>query len=47
VRRIPAAIGEVQRGSTRGLSSNSGWPAMNIPVGLSEDGLPVGMELLA
>lgn len=47
VRRIPAAIGEVQRGSTCGLSSNSGWPAMNIPVGLTEDGLPVGMELLA
>lgn len=47
VRRVPAAIGEVQRGSTCGLSSNSGWPAINIPVGFTEDGLPVGMELLA
>ncbi len=46
VRRLPAQIGEIQRGSTCGLSSGSGWPAINVPVGISEEGLPVGMEVL-
>jgi len=46
VRRVPAVIGDVQRGSTCGLSSNTGWPAINVPVGFTEDGWPVGMELI-
>lgn len=46
VRRIPAPIGDIQRGSTCGLSANTGWPALNVPAGFTDDGWPVGMELL-
>ena len=46
VRQKPARIGDVQLGSTCQLSAHSGLPALNVPVGFTQDGLPVGMELL-
>ena len=46
VRTIPAIIGDPQRGSNCSLSANTGLPAMSIPVGLTGDGLPIGMEML-
>lgn len=46
VRQKPTRIGDAQLGSTCQLSAHSGLPALNIPVGFTLDGLPVGMELL-
>jgi Asp-tRNA(Asn)/Glu-tRNA(Gln) amidotransferase A subunit family amidase len=46
MRRKPAAIGEPQRGSTCQLSASTGLPALSAPAGLTDDGLPIGMELL-
>jgi Asp-tRNA(Asn)/Glu-tRNA(Gln) amidotransferase A subunit family amidase len=46
LRRKPALIGEGQGGSNCQLSATTGLPAMSIPAGFSDDGLPVGMELL-
>jgi Asp-tRNA(Asn)/Glu-tRNA(Gln) amidotransferase A subunit family amidase len=46
VRRRPALIGEAQGGSTCQVSAGSGFPAMAIPGGFTEDGLPTGLELL-
>jgi Asp-tRNA(Asn)/Glu-tRNA(Gln) amidotransferase A subunit family amidase len=44
--RKPAAIGEPQRGSTCQLSASTGLPALSAPAGLTDDGMPIGMELL-
>ena len=33
-------------GSNRGLSPATGFPALTVPAGFTEDGLPVGLELL-
>jgi hypothetical protein len=46
LRRKAARIGEPQLGSNCQLSSNSGLPALGIPAGFTDDGVPVGMELL-
>ncbi len=46
LRRKPARIGEPQRGSTCQLSAVSGLPALTVPAGFTDDGLPVGVELL-
>ncbi|MGW8268275.1 MAG: amidase, partial [Longimicrobiales bacterium] len=46
VRRRPALIGEGQTGSTCQVSAGSGFPALALPGGFTEDGLPTGLELL-
>jgi Asp-tRNA(Asn)/Glu-tRNA(Gln) amidotransferase A subunit family amidase len=46
LRRRPARIGEAQAGSTCQLSAHSGLPALAVPAGFTDDGLPVGMDLL-
>ncbi len=46
VRREPARIGEPQSGSTCSVSANSGLPALSMPAGFTDSGLPVGIELL-
>ncbi len=43
----PAFVGESQYGSLCRLAAHSGLPAMTLPAGFTEDGLPVGMELMA
>ena len=42
----PVFTGTAQTGSTCSLSANSGLPAISIPIGLSDAGLPAAMELL-
>ena len=46
LRRKPALIGQGQGGSNCQLSATTGLPAMSIPTGFTDDGLPIGMELL-
>jgi amidase len=46
LRRKPARIGDGQAGSTCQVSAHSGLPALGAPAGFTDDGLPVGMELL-
>jgi len=46
LRRKPARIGDGQGGSTCQVSAHSGLPALGAPAGFTEDGLPVGIELL-
>ncbi|MGD8362297.1 MAG: amidase family protein [Gemmatimonadota bacterium] len=46
VRRRPALIGESQGGSNCQVSAGSGFPAMAVPGGFTEDGLPTGLEVL-
>lgn len=46
VRRKPARIGDPQRGQTCQLSATTGFPALSFPAGFTDDGLPIGMELL-
>lgn len=46
IRRKAARIGDAQGGSNCQLSSHSGLPAVSVPAGFSDDGLPVGMDLL-
>jgi amidase len=45
--QLPQEIGKGQgAGSNNRLSPFSGYPAMSVPVGFSDGGLPIGMELL-
>jgi hypothetical protein len=44
--RLPAAIGEVQRGTNCQLSPSTGLPVVAAPAGFSDGGVPVGVELL-
>lgn len=44
---LPVPIGEPQPGNLCRLSAHSGLPALVVPVGFAEGGLPVGLELLA
>ena len=46
MRRRPVFPGDVQLGSTCGLSAQTGLPALSVPAGFTSDGLPVGIELL-
>ena len=46
LRRPPAIIGEPQRGSSCQLSAGSGLPALSLPAGFTDDGLPIGLELM-
>jgi amidase len=46
LRRKPARIGEPQPGTTCLLSAASGLPALTVPAGFTEDGLPIGIEFL-
>jgi amidase len=46
IRRKPARIGDGQAGSTCQLSAHTGLPALGIPAGWTDDGLPIGMDLL-
>jgi amidase len=46
VRTVPAIIGDPQRGSSCNLSANTGLPALSLPVGFTDAGLPIGMELV-
>ena len=43
---LPVLIGENQPGNNCSLSGNSGFPALSLPIGFSDSGLPMGMELL-
>jgi Asp-tRNA(Asn)/Glu-tRNA(Gln) amidotransferase A subunit family amidase len=46
LRRKPARVGDTQGGSNCQLSSHSGLPALGVPAGFSDDGIPLGMDLL-
>jgi Asp-tRNA(Asn)/Glu-tRNA(Gln) amidotransferase A subunit family amidase len=45
IRRKPAHIGDPQGGATCQLSATTGFPALSVPAGFTNDGLPVGIEL--
>jgi amidase len=47
LRRKPARIGDGQGGSNCQFSAHSGLPALGVPAGFSDDGVPVGIDLLA
>jgi Asp-tRNA(Asn)/Glu-tRNA(Gln) amidotransferase A subunit family amidase len=46
LRRKPSRLGDAQTGSNCQLSAHSGLPALSVPAGFSEDGVPVGLDLL-
>lgn len=46
IRRKPARVGEPQLGTNCQLSAASGLPALAVPAGFTDDGLPIGLELL-
>ncbi len=46
LRRKPARIGDGQGGSNCQLSAHSGLPALAVPAGFSDDGVPVGIDLV-
>ena len=46
VSRTQAEIGEDQDGSNCALSATSGFPALTMPAGFTDEGMPVGVELL-
>jgi amidase len=46
LRRRPARIGDAQVGTNCSLSAHSGLPALSVPAGFTNDGVPIGMELL-
>ena len=46
MQRRPVLVGEAQPGTTCSLSANSGLPAISIPAGFTNDGLPVGLEMM-
>ena len=46
IRRVAAPMGDEQLGTNCRLSANSGLPAISVPAGFTDAGLPVGLELL-
>ena len=46
LRRKPALIGEAQGGTNCQLSATTGLPAIAMPAGFSNDGLPIALELM-
>ena len=46
IAQTPVFIGEQQPGNNCSMAANSGLPALSIPAGFSQAGLPVGMEFL-
>jgi Asp-tRNA(Asn)/Glu-tRNA(Gln) amidotransferase A subunit family amidase len=46
MQRRPVFVGESQPGTTCSLSAHSGLPALSLPAGFTNDGLPVGLELM-
>lgn len=46
LRRKPARIGDGQGGSNCQVSAHSGLPALAIPAAWTDDGLPIGVDLL-
>jgi Asp-tRNA(Asn)/Glu-tRNA(Gln) amidotransferase A subunit family amidase len=46
LRRKPARVGDGQAGSTCQVAAHSGLPALSAPAGFTDDGLPIGIELL-
>jgi Asp-tRNA(Asn)/Glu-tRNA(Gln) amidotransferase A subunit family amidase len=46
LRRKPTLIGEQQAGTNCQLSATSGLPAISFPAGFTDDGVPIGIELL-
>jgi len=46
VRRTAAKIGEPQQGGNCAASAASGLPAVTVPAGFADDGMPVGIEFL-
>lgn len=46
VRTIPAIIGDPQLGSSCSLSANTGLPSLSVQAGFTNEGLPIGMEMI-
>ena len=46
LRRTAAKIGEPQAGGNCAASAATGLPAITVPAGFADDGMPVGVELL-
>ena len=46
LRRTAAKIGEPQSGGNCAASAASGLPAVTVPAGFADDGMPVGIEFL-
>lgn len=46
VMELPVLIGNSQPGNNCSISANSGLPALSMPLGFTDQGLPVAMELL-
>ena len=46
MQRRPVFVGEAQPGTTCSLSAQSGLPALSLPAGFTNDGLPVGLEMM-
>ncbi|WP_447921695.1 amidase [Achromobacter aegrifaciens] len=46
VRGAPVLLGEPQRGGNGLLAAVTGLPALSVPIGFTESGIPVGLELL-
>lgn len=46
LRNLPPRIGDPQLGSSCALAAHSGLPAFSLPAEFTDDGLPVGIELL-
>ena len=46
LRRKPSRLGDPQSGTTCQVSAHSGLPALGLPAGFTDDGLPIGIDLL-